>query len=103
MLLAFESGLRPAEFWDMSWLEFDLWVKGYERKVKNDWAQSSEIMAGLWNLFSLHTTKPGRVIKTYSGNDINPFTETQQQPTSTLPDFKGLCKKLGIPWNPVTN
>ena len=86
----------------MSWREFDLWTTGYERRMKNEWAQSTEIMAKLENLFAVQTTKPGRTIKVISGTDINPFTEREPaQAYSSLQEFKDYCTKHNIPWNPT--
>ena len=99
MVLASEAGLRPIEFWDMSWRELDNWVQGYERRIEDEWRRTREIVTMQYNT---HVQRRGQQVRS---SDMIPLPSDTliANNTSTLPDFKSICKQMGIPWNPIKN
>lgn len=40
---AAECGIRPSEFWEMTWKEFSIIVMGKERNELNEWARTRNL------------------------------------------------------------
>lgn len=43
MVKAAECGIRPNEFWDMTWKDFSIIVMGKEKKELNEWARTRNL------------------------------------------------------------
>jgi hypothetical protein len=43
LVKAAECGLRPDEFWDITWKDFSIIVMGNERKELNEWARTRNL------------------------------------------------------------
>lgn len=43
MVKAAECGIRPSEFWEMTWKDFSIIVMGKERQELNEWARTRNL------------------------------------------------------------
>ena len=44
----YDSGLRPAEVWDMSWRELEAWFKSAQTLHEGEWRKTAQL--GAWIL-----------------------------------------------------
>jgi hypothetical protein len=43
LVKAAECGIKPSEFWDMTWKDYSIIVLGTERKELNEWARTRNL------------------------------------------------------------
>lgn len=43
MVKAAECGIKPSEFWDMTWKDYSIIILGTERKELNEWARTRNL------------------------------------------------------------
>lgn len=63
LVKAAECGLRPNEFWDITWKDFSIIVMGKERNELNEWARTRNLAYIIY--LSNTTEKSPKSIKTF--------------------------------------
>ena len=97
---AFEIGLKPDEFWDLTWREYSLMLETYEKKEEAKWLHTREIIAMIYN------TNISKKTQAKSGRQIIPLPSeipSKKKTTSTTTQFEEACRLFGIPFNPIKN
>ena len=97
---AFEIGLKPDEFWDLTWREYSLMLETYEKKEEAKWLHTREIIAMIYN------TNISKKTQAKSGRQIIPLPSeipSKKKITSTTTQFEEACRLFGIPFNPIKN
>lgn len=83
---AFELGLTPDEFWNMTLREYSYFKDGYIARIRSDWDHTSSLMALLVNI----NAPKGR---RYEPKDFHPFENTNQG-VSSKKEAEDLLEKL---------
>ena len=97
---AFEIGLKPDEFWDLTWREYSLMLETYEKKEEAKWLHTREIIAMIYN------TNISKKTQAKSGRQIIPLPSEKpikSKRNSTPKQIEEACRRFGIPFNPIIN
>lgn len=68
-------GLRPREFWDMTFMEFAAFARGETDRDRRKWEHTSSVMA----LFANANRDPKRRPQPFTPEDFSPYSENQSQ------------------------
>ena len=70
-------GLRPREFWDLTFAEFAFVVKGENDRDRRLWEHTSSVMA----LMANSNRDPKRRPRAYTVDDFNPYHIAENKPS----------------------
>ena len=84
--------LKPDEFWDLTFAEFNLMVEGYKWREEREWERTAQLAA--W-LLSPHTKKKITADKLL-GKDKRKHKRKRVSPKEKAKIMEGLEKDLGL-------
>ena len=87
-------GLRPREFWDLTFAEFAFIVKGETDRDRRLWEHTSSVMALMANVNRDSKRRP----QPYKAEDFSPYTPKENQ-TSRGHDITDEQKDLIAQWH----
>jgi hypothetical protein len=92
LVKAAECGLRPNEFWDITWKDFSIIVMGKERNELNEWARTRNLAYIIY--LSNTTEKSPKSIKTFW--HIPMIDDVEEQEEKEMLSDEQLAKTLKL-------
>ena len=79
-LIAYETGIKPSEFWELTPAEFSSWLEGRSRAHRRDQELAAWVCANIMNCWSGkgHRITPSKLLGPKGGViDANDFTSSE--------------------------
>lgn len=95
MVKAAECGIRPNEFWDMTWKDFSIIVMGKERNELNEWSRTRQL-AYVMYLSNSAEQHPKPLKSFWSIPELDEEEEDEEKIYITDAQLKNTLKLYGV-------
>jgi len=95
LVKAAECGIRPNEFWDMTWKDFSIIVMGKERNELNEWSRTRQL-AYVMYLSNSAEQHPKSLKSFWSIPELDEEEEDEEKIYITDAQLKNTLKLYGV-------